>query len=473
MSDRLPPRGELSGIPAYVVILWAKQQSFTGLLTFERDTRVKHLYLENGAVIGSRSNLISEDTAGLPERLITLAGWFSGRYSVHPGVSVPSEDPTPPPIPLSDFFSELELFLLSGKIPERALVPVDDLPVKGSFRETSGAGLFFSLALRGATGRLLFARGQRKKLFELERGVILSASSSDPRETLAEVLRRCQILPFEKIRRLESICLAQKARFRDLLREGNFLSESGVSSALLILHSERVLEAFSWRSGNYEFRGEFVEEPSQRLATYGAVSTEGAVPAERQEPTEKELLLVPDHLKETAGALTELFGPPPNNSLLLASEPAGDSFEGLLRGIAACWKERDGIRTLIVTVGAEGSREATGSLRENPGDSARWIGFPDGAEGAAILRLTETGGIDSFAPLRQDLGARFDRILWSVPIPGERSPLLDFDDPIVLVLTANRTEKKRMAELLERFSPGRIAGFLFREVSRRRSRRRR
>jgi hypothetical protein len=463
----------MAGVPAYAVILWAEQQSFTGLLTFEREDRVKHLYLENGSVIGSRSNLISEDTAGLPERLMTLAGWFSGRYSIHPGVSAPFEEPVPSPLPLSDFFSELELFLLSGKIPERSFVPAREFPVKGSFRATSGAALFFSLALHGATGRLLFARGRRKKLFELERGVILSASSSDPRETLAEVLRRWRIVPAEKIRRLESICLAQKARFRDLLREGELLSESEISSAVLTLHAERILEAFSWRSGNYEFRGEFVEEAVQKLVTYGSVVTDGAMPGERQEPTEKELLLVPDQTKEAAGALTELFGPPPRNSVMLVTEPASDSFEGILRGIAARWKERDGIRTLVVTVGAKGSRNATESLRENPGESARWIGFPDGAEGAATLRLTEIGGIEFFAPLRQDLVGRFDRILWSVPFPEEGSPLFDFDDPIVLVLTANRTEKEGVVELLERLPTGRIAGFLFREVNRRRWRRRR
>jgi hypothetical protein len=525
LSADLPKSGKLSEVPAYAVLLWSAQESFTGRLVFERDERVKHLYLKEGSLVGSRSNLVPEgidmilkrgflpaeeilsvQQFGLPksreedwdagvvdrlrsenvmdsanlrvalsvqlrERVMSLVGWFDGRYAVQPGVSLPEKLPLPPPLPLSLFLQDLEGFLLSGKVPENSACPDFEFPLKATLRNTGGASVFVSLALRGASGKLLFERGQRRKLFEMERGIVLSAASSDPGETLGEILRRWQFLREDVIQRLESAARAGKEKFRDLLRREKLLSDKEISSAVMTLHAERILEAFSWRSGSYEFRGEFLDDAAQELKLFGASEIDATTSVREEEHTEKEIVVLPDGLRETADAISKLFAPSPNNALLVVEIPFQRSLESSLYAIASAWHAQEGTRTLLILVGEEERKEVNPVLWSAPGAYEEWVTTPEGSEGVEFLRLARedqgwrnSDGIMAFRRFATYVSSKYDRVLWLVPPPSVGSPLLTSIPQIVFVVSKDRTEKTDLMELIRQSSQARSVGFAFRET---------
>ncbi len=259
-------------------------------------------------------------------------------------------------------------------------------------------------------------------------------------------------------------------KFRDLLRNEKLLSDSEISSAVQILHAERILEAFSWRSGTYEFRGGFSEDAARKPEFRGAATIDATTSVREEEHTEKEIPRLPDDLAETAKALSRLFAGPPANALLLVEVPFRGSLEPVARAMAGAWQESGGTRTLLVCLGRNLAKEADPTLWPAPGGYSKWLISSDGSNGVDLLPLVRekkrwrsSDGLMAFRRFSAYVSSKYDRVLWLAPPPSPGSPLLPSIGQIVFVISRDRTEKSHLAQLVRRSSQAQSVGFVFRD----------
>jgi hypothetical protein len=261
----IPPCAPLQKIPGYGVLLACLEQRFTGLVRFQRDERLKEIFIKDARVMQIRSNLVPESEENLiergfssrgmaEERLLNVAGWFAGTYELLPGVpSLRSTREDSGAIDLEGFFSNL-VETLSGNC--HLDYPNESDGSRGDFGKTGSIALFVRLIREKATGRLLIERGSKKKMFNFQNGNISSAVSTDPNETLDIVLARWSFLTEKVVLQLRASMSADRVKFRDLLLSKGLLGQKEIRDALQILHTERILEALSWRIGRFEFQGD-------------------------------------------------------------------------------------------------------------------------------------------------------------------------------------------------------------------------
>jgi len=314
ISDSIPPVGSLQDIPSYALLLWVARERFTGRLILEREKRVKHLFFSKGELTAIRSNLIMEGidmvlkrgfldpqfvvqiqqdiVSGTMEedwedrmilhllskdyikeeklkealdiqvfeQLLNAMGWLEGKYFLKPMEAIPQRFLFHPvQIQLSDFSKKLDVWLRIGSggfIPPAML---RDFHPQGELGSCGGGGLLFQVAHLKKNGRLILKRGRKRKNFLFKDGKIFSVSTSDPKETLEEILLKWKFLPKDIIQSVATQARLSGTRLRSSLLSQKLMQENELIQALKLLHLERILETFSWRSGQYEWV-EFLEE---------------------------------------------------------------------------------------------------------------------------------------------------------------------------------------------------------------------
>lgn len=531
LSEDLPPQGDLTTSPGYTILLWAMQHSFNGKLVFEREQRKKILYVEAGTVVDSKSNLVPEgidsffsrgflstsevtdlqaeiasasavdiDKAHLEwivshgllpaeevdralqlllwERCLNLFGWFQGRYSVQ--TKVRSNEPSSirkhrVSTSLPDLFKQIEDFLGRGKpwLDQRQYVP----EFQGDLRSHGTLSLFHALTTKHYSGRLILTRGQRQKTFRWNFGTITSAASSDPGETLGVILERWKYLQGDVVSRLESTARSRNSRLRDVIREENLLTEVQLSGALTTLHTERILESFSWWSGSYQL----IPSSGSKEAPTASPRPTAKLPLaakELEETTEREIDAQPDDAPSSAApsatslaaSLDPLFGPPPNNSLLLLElPPTGKSLPEIVQSVGS-WHSR-GIRTIVIQVGGRTSEDANPSTWNEPTIWKKLLVTSGGVDPDLLVLAHEdrswrsVDGIERFRRFSSEILSTYDRIVWIAPRPKRGSPIFQAAGKTIFMLSRARTSRKSLKKAMDQVSGGHVAGFVFRETA--------
>ncbi|HUP63190.1 MAG TPA: DUF4388 domain-containing protein [Thermoanaerobaculia bacterium] len=136
----------------------------------------------------------------------------------------------------------------------------DDLSIQGSLAETTVPDLFRSIVRSSETAILSVAAAGRNDTIYFHEGRIVFASSTDPDMGLAETLLRMGELNIQQYSNaMERLVVAR--RIGGLLVELGYLKPDELSRAAERQVSAIVLDAMSYRSGNYsiEFTSEFPE----------------------------------------------------------------------------------------------------------------------------------------------------------------------------------------------------------------------
>ncbi|MFH1018656.1 MAG: DUF4388 domain-containing protein [Pseudomonadota bacterium] len=493
LAADLPVGGSLAQTPAYVVMLWALAHDFAGRLEFARGHRQKHVFVNQGSVLGVRSNLLPEgldmvlgrgilpaaDVASLQaeasrdpsrdfdrgiasaavrrrfldparlryvlglaveERLLNLMGWFEGEYALKTSDEVPALLHGTPSTSLRELFQSVERFIVDGESKFK-VGDAEPGPSTGDLRASGGAALLAVLCRRKATGQLIFERGPRRKLFVFEDGRIVSAASTDPGETLAAVLKRWRYLGADAVDKLESTLRSQGGKFRQIILKERLLTEEDLRSALVTLHAERVLEAFSWRSGKYDFRGA-LKSPRREEAP-PPPSPEIPVSAEAAASESIHFMQTGrGEVRPQASLFDPVFTPHVRSVVLLGSQE--DPVEtSAARSAVEDWRQ-DGLRAALVRldpVGVSGAVET--------GDNAE-IHVASGSRDELETRVRE-------------LEARYERLIWvGEGVAPAFSGRALFSNVIVDV-KAGRTERERLNEILAGIPEGVSRYFFFRE----------
>ncbi|MCB0308184.1 MAG: DUF4388 domain-containing protein [Bdellovibrionales bacterium] len=300
--------GSLRDLPSYALLVWIANQKFTGRLVLERDKRVKHLFFSQGHLMCIRSNLIMEgidmvlkrgfldprhvveiqqDVVSqtmendwedrmvhhilsknylskdklcaaidiqLQEQLLNALGWMEGKYFLREYDEIPSRfDFHPIDIDLMKFLQRIETFLKDGRVecphPNVALDPID----QGNINAYGGASVLLRYTEMQKSGRLVLKRGKKQKNILFREGKLFSISTSDPKETLENILEKWKFIPKEIIQSISSQARISGTKLRHALHHQKILTESEIKLAFRLLHLERVLECFSWRSGTYKW----------------------------------------------------------------------------------------------------------------------------------------------------------------------------------------------------------------------------
>ncbi len=112
------------------------------------------------------------------------------------------------------------------------------------------------------TGTLVFDRkGMVKKVF-VENGMIVSASSNDPKEYLGQILICFGDLTEDQLKRAFEIQATSKTMLGRVLVEHFKLSESQIARALKIKIEETIYDVFLWQDGKFIFNTEVSEMAS-------------------------------------------------------------------------------------------------------------------------------------------------------------------------------------------------------------------
>ncbi len=309
LPKELPLKGSLAQVPSYQLLLKASEEEFTGRMVFERANRVKHLFLEKGEIVGIHSNLVPEGVdmllsqgflfsnqiaelfskidlptpntsdweirflnalrenrvlnedeierlliLQLEERIFNLLGWFEGKFILHKGDAPPPNLKIEKTFALSHVFKETQNLFLQRPFFLHLASP-HHMERRGELHSNGGARVIFSYAAAEATGTLFYERGQRKKLLHFESGSLSTVVSTNPTETLGGVVSRFQFLSKDMVSRLESTARSKQLKLHELIQNEQILEREKVEFSLNILQLERILEAFSWRSGQFEFKG--------------------------------------------------------------------------------------------------------------------------------------------------------------------------------------------------------------------------
>ncbi len=370
------------------------------------------------------------------ERLLNLLGWFEGSYVLKPSAESPSPFPATSAVSLEELFRNVERFLLDGEAPFGAPRTDSDV-LQGDLRISGGACLLTILTRRKATGRLIFERGPRRKMFVFESGKIASAVSTDPGETLATVLKRWKYLAADVVDRLEFNFRSQGGKFREMILKERLLSEQDIQSALITLHMERILEGFSWRSGKFEFRGGFKEPLLEEVET--ASGTVGASTHTKSETLRSPSLVQAAIPLETA-MFDRVFLQGVRSAFLWI--PQEDEMERIevFRAVVRRWRQA-GLRAALVHIN---SKDASGSFEET-------------SEGDILA------GAKSHTEMKEkalELERRYERLLWIGRDPDPEFLREPFFSCVIADVAAWRTERERLHSLLAEI-PGEIPRYFF------------
>ncbi|HZH02382.1 MAG TPA: DUF4388 domain-containing protein [Myxococcaceae bacterium] len=123
----------------------------------------------------------------------------------------------------------------------------------GDFSAMPLKDLVSYLGTRRASGRLTLERGEVAKQVQLREGLVVSASSNQPREYLGQFLINTGTITEDQFIRAYETQKETKIPLGKILVMTGTVSEQAVLNALSIKFRETLLEAFGWTDGTFSF----------------------------------------------------------------------------------------------------------------------------------------------------------------------------------------------------------------------------
>ena len=127
------------------------------------------------------------------------------------------------------------------------------LALQGSFAFFDCADLFRLLAEKKATGALFARRGADEKRLDLDRGLLISATSNDPREYLGRILIEAGHLTEASFLQAHKTHLETGVPLGKILAMTGMLPKEVVEKTLLEKFRETALGIFEWEEGSFAF----------------------------------------------------------------------------------------------------------------------------------------------------------------------------------------------------------------------------
>ncbi|MHB8876098.1 MAG: DUF4388 domain-containing protein [Myxococcaceae bacterium] len=136
----------------------------------------------------------------------------------------------------------------------------------GDFQTMPLSDLVVYLGNKKVTGILNLERGGTRKQVWLRNGMILNASSNEPREYLGQFLINMGHITEEQFNRAYETQKETRIFLGKILVMIGVVKEETVMSALSLKFRETLLEAFNWAEGNFNFDASTAPETPQGLA---------------------------------------------------------------------------------------------------------------------------------------------------------------------------------------------------------------
>jgi hypothetical protein len=131
---------------------------------------------------------------------------------------------------------------------------VEQQTVSGDLRTMALADLLPWIATRHKSGTLHVRRGATRKRVVFHDGVLRSASSNDPRETLGQLLLRDRLITEEQLKRTLLHQEKQGTLLGILLVSDGLLSADQLKRTLRTKAEQIVYDLFLWSEGGFQFR---------------------------------------------------------------------------------------------------------------------------------------------------------------------------------------------------------------------------
>ncbi len=125
--------------------------------------------------------------------------------------------------------------------------------LSGDFSTMPLKDLVAYLGNRRATGVLRVGRGEVRKLIQLRRGQIVSASSNQPREHIGQFLVNQGHLSMEQLAQAHATQRETRFLMGKILVMIGLVPEQTVRDTLRLKFSETLLDAFPWEAGTFSF----------------------------------------------------------------------------------------------------------------------------------------------------------------------------------------------------------------------------
>lgn len=127
------------------------------------------------------------------------------------------------------------------------------MPITGNLETMNLAELLQWLANNRQTGTLIISNGAVEKRIYLQRGNILSSSSSDPKRLLGHFLVSKGVITEEILAQAMAVQGAQGGLLGEVLVEGGAIDQETLDRMLKLNAEENICDLFAWEQGSFEF----------------------------------------------------------------------------------------------------------------------------------------------------------------------------------------------------------------------------
>jgi hypothetical protein len=127
------------------------------------------------------------------------------------------------------------------------------MPITGNLETMNLAELLQWLANNKQTGTLMISSGTQERRIFLQKGQILSASSSDPKHFLGQFLVSKGVISEEVLAQAIAVQEQQGGLLGEILVEGGAIEQPTLDRMLKLNAEENICDLFAWQQGSFEF----------------------------------------------------------------------------------------------------------------------------------------------------------------------------------------------------------------------------
>jgi hypothetical protein len=127
------------------------------------------------------------------------------------------------------------------------------MPITGNLETMNLAELLQWLANNRQTGTLIISNGLVEKRIYLQKGSILSSSSSDPKRLLGHFLVSKGVISEETLAQAMAVQEQQGGLLGEILVEGGAIEQETLDRMLRLNAEENICDLFAWEQGSFEF----------------------------------------------------------------------------------------------------------------------------------------------------------------------------------------------------------------------------
>ncbi len=127
------------------------------------------------------------------------------------------------------------------------------MPITGNLETMNLAELLQWLANNRQTGTLIISNGAVEKRIYLQKGSILSSSSSDPKRLLGHFLVSKGVISEETLAQAMAVQEQQGGLLGEILVEGGAIEQETLDRMLRLNAEENICDLFAWEQGSFEF----------------------------------------------------------------------------------------------------------------------------------------------------------------------------------------------------------------------------